>query len=665
MGVDPTTSDNASHAPPTRAPDPIDAPQPDIDVNRPTAEMSTITVQAPPFRASLGSPAVDLHDDRGAASAGKSYREEFGDFELLRVLGEGSFGRVYLARQVSLDRQVAVKISANRGSEARTLASLEHDHIVHVFSETIDLKRNQRVLCMQYVPGTTLERIIDALNKRERNSWSGQGILDAIDSLSQNPAVFHPAALRDRQLLAESDYFQAVCWFGARLAEALDYAHSQGVLHRDVKPANILVNQYGRPLLADFNISRQTAQVMRGDDVFGGTLGYMAPEHIDAFHPDGAAQRETVDKRCDIYSLGIVLFEMLTGRRPFDRSPAGQGQAESLKALAAFRRTQTPSPRDHRFDVPEVLDRVVARCLEPEADRRFQSAAEQAESLEGCRALRGAERELPAPGLLTASTIRHPFLFIALLALLPHVLGSLVNISYNAIQIVGRLSDAQQAAFGQMVLGYNLLVYPFCIWGLSRAALPLLRLRRDLRADPKMVDPNRFDAVRRRVLAWPLWIVALSCAGWLPGGIVFPLGISLLAGPVTSEVFIHFVISFWISGLIALTYSFFGIQFIALRVFYGRLWADARNFRSQARAELAPIRPRLGFFQVLSGAIPLFGAILLLSVGAEVSADRSFRILVTGLIGLGMAGFVLAMQLNNQIFRMLAAFAGIERSGKR
>src|SRR5262245_26215562 len=272
MSIDPTTNDDPLEPLVTRAPDQKDTPQPDIEARIPTAEMSTITVQAPPFRASLGSPVVD----RTVSSASKPHREEFEDFELLRVLGEGSFGKVYLARQVSLDRQVAVKISANRGSEARTLASLEHDHIVHVFSETIDLKCNQRVLCMQYVPGTTLERIIDALNKREPNSWSGQGVLDAIDSLSQNPAVFHPAALRDRQLLAESDYFQAVCWFGARLAEALDYAHSQGVLHRDVKPANILVNQYGRPLLADFNISHQAAQPVRADDVFGGTLGYMS-----------------------------------------------------------------------------------------------------------------------------------------------------------------------------------------------------------------------------------------------------------------------------------------------------------------------------------------------------------------------------------------------------
>src|SRR5205807_3135032 len=181
--------------------------------------------------------------------------QEVGDFRLLRVLGEGSFGRVFLAQQLSLDRQVALKVTVNRGSEARTLASLEHDHIVRVFSESVDPQRQLRLLCMQYVPGTTLERVIHALAERDRSTWNGQALLDVLDRLSGPASLFHPSMLRDRALLAEADWVQAVCWIGARLAEALDYAHGQGVLHRDVKPANILLSWYGRPLLADFNLS--------------------------------------------------------------------------------------------------------------------------------------------------------------------------------------------------------------------------------------------------------------------------------------------------------------------------------------------------------------------------------------------------------------------------
>src|SRR5947209_2496547 len=99
------------------------------------------------------------------------------DFELLRVLGEGSCGTVFLARQLSLDREVALKITANWGNEARTLASLEHDYIVHVFSEKVDPERDARLMCMQYVPGTTLQQIIKSLEGRPRHTLTGQAIL--------------------------------------------------------------------------------------------------------------------------------------------------------------------------------------------------------------------------------------------------------------------------------------------------------------------------------------------------------------------------------------------------------------------------------------------------------------------------------------------------------
>jgi hypothetical protein len=124
-------------------------------------------------------------------------------------------------------------------------------------------------------------------------------------------------------------------------------------------------------------------------------------------------------------------------------------------------------------------------------------------------------------------------------------------------------------------------------------------------------------------------------------------------------VFFHFLFSFTISGLIALTYSFFGVQYVTLRVFYSRLWYDAQDFRSRARLELAGVARKLWWFQLFSGAIPLLGAILLVSGGEETS-DRTFRVLVTGLIGLGMAGFALAVQANNLTVRTLAAFAGSE-----
>src|SRR5205085_865250 len=154
----------------------------------------------------------------------------------------------------------------------------------------------RRLLCMQYVPGATLAGIIEDLRGRGPAPWSGRTLLEAIDARNPHPGTFDPAALRDRDFLARADWVQAICRIGARLAEALAYAHAQGVLHRDLKPDNILINQYGRAMLADFNLSLDLHRVADpGRELFGGTLAYMAPEHLDALIHD--APRVVVDER--------------------------------------------------------------------------------------------------------------------------------------------------------------------------------------------------------------------------------------------------------------------------------------------------------------------------------------------------------------------------------
>lgn len=611
---------------------------------------------APPFVALLGAAGTGARTGEFPAVG-----QAIDDFELLQLLGEGSFGKVFLARQVSLNRLVALKVTANRGSEAQALAILEHDHIVRVFSETIDRQRDLRLLCMQYVAGTTLERVLDILGREERTGWAGRHVLEVIDRLSIYPTIFHPAALRDRELLADADHVQAVCRIGTQLAEALDYAHSQGVLHRDIKPANILLSPYGRALLADFSLSfRGCLDDETASRMLGGTLAYMAPEHLDAFNPAEALSAAAVDQRSDLYSLGVVLFEMLTGRRPFALRDLDGDPAETLREMAADRRGAPPSSRALLPEVPRVLDRVLRRCLDPQPERRYQTGLDLARALDGCHELQQVEQYLPAPGPVARRALAHPFRWVVILALLPQVLGSIVNMSYNALYIIDGLTAAQQAVFFHLVLGYNAVVYPLCLAITYRMLAPAIRNWRAL-ADVPDLDSARVDAARRNVLTWPQKVVALSCLGWLPGGLLFPVGIAVLSGPVGIDVFGHFLVSFTISGLIALTYSFFAVQFIVLRVLYPRLWLDAPQLRLTAGAELAALEPRLRLFQFLAGVIPLAGAILMVGVGAEVSGDRMFRLLVTGLICISMLGFGLAILVNKLLFQTLRVLTHPDR----
>src|SRR5207244_8803893 len=120
----------------------------------------------------------------------------------------------------------------------------------------------------QYGPGATLERLIQALAGRLPEQRDGRAILDILDAEDTGPVALDPTGLREREFLTGCDAIEAACWLGARLAEALAHAHGLGVLHRDVKPANVLVNRYGRTLLAHFNGAFTTRE--GGADLLGG-----------------------------------------------------------------------------------------------------------------------------------------------------------------------------------------------------------------------------------------------------------------------------------------------------------------------------------------------------------------------------------------------------------
>jgi hypothetical protein len=178
-------------------------------------------------------------------------------------------------------------------------------------------------------------------------------------------------------------------------------------------------------------------------------------------------------------------------------------------------------------------------------------------------------------------------------------------------------------------------------------------------------DPAEDAAARRLVLRLPVWAVLLSCFGWLPGALLFPLWIDSRAGPIPRDVTVHFIMSFTISGLIALTYSFLAIEYVALRVLYPALLSDAYDLRTVTQGELRGQGRRLGLAQLLAVLIPLLAAVLMVSVGPEEfskEAYRTFRLLVTSLIALGMAGLGVAMAVSRRLNDTLAALTGRERT---
>jgi len=587
-----------------------------------------------------------------------------GDFEIVGVLGRGGFGIVYLARQCSLDRQVALKVTAYQGSEGRNMAQLEHEHIVQVFSETVDPSGSQQLLCMQYVPGPTLAAVLDELRRRDRREWCGAALLEIVDRLTPYPAAFEPAALRCRAVLQDADWVDTVCWIGARLAEALAYAHQRGVLHRDIKPGNILVSQYGRPMLVDFNLALRPLAVARGSaDLFGGTLAYMAPEHLAAFNPADPTGPEAVGAAADLYALGLVLYEMVAGRPAFDALPAAGSPLEVLAALVAQRRRfvlTIPVP------CPPSLRQTIEHCLHPDPAGRCASGTELSAALEGCREFHAVEKAAVMERRIRQSMLRHPFRWLIVLALLPHAVGSVVNISYNLIRIVSHLTAAQQAIFVKFALAYNGIVYPLGLWLAFRVVWPVYLATSDTQSSPP-VKSARIDAARRQSLNWPLWAAGIACLGWLPGAVLFPAGLATLAPPLSLRESLHLGTSFVISGLIALTYSSLLVQCLVVCVFYRRLWIDLRSFRKKAVVELTPVPRRLRLFQIFAGLIPLCGAVLMVTIGPQeftATEYRSFRFLVTALIGLGMLGFQLAMvstQLLSQAIAVLTRTTEIER----
>jgi eukaryotic-like serine/threonine-protein kinase len=577
-----------------------------------------------------------------------------GEFVILGKLGEGAFGQVFLARQISLGREVALKVNhpgeggsdvgigsvpepgstpSSSRNEGQLLASLEHDHIVKVFSEFKDAASGRHGLCLQYVPGADLGTVIRRIHGGDRPPESGNAILAALDATRRGEIGFDPAALRDREALAVDDFAQAVCRIGARLAEALAFAHARGVLHCDIKPANILVTPYGRPMLADFNVAFDRTRHQACGGGIGGTITYMAPEHRAAVMGLPAGR---VDERCDVFSLGVVLHELATGQRPLP--PRLPGAVVNPKAKPS----EPPLDR-----VPRELAVVIRRCLETEPARRYQTAGELATALGGAQQLLAARRALAEPGAIGRWVTANPVWAMGIAGVIPHIIASVVNIAYNAVQI--HLDDAQQRVFVWLIVVYDSLAYLICF---GTACLLLWRINQRYAKLPRADGPD-IDELRRRVRVFGWWAIGCGVAGWLPGSLLFPLVIGMATSPLPGETFGHYIVSFTLGGLIGVVFSFLAVEYVVFRAMLPRLGNPDTYTPASMWAEIRPLTAPFGVFMLLACAIPMVGAVLLLVLGSG-EMSLGFRLLVAGLIGMGVAGVGIAERLTRKL-RTLAA----------
>jgi serine/threonine protein kinase len=578
-----------------------------------------------------------------------------GDFEIVELIGLGSLSHVFLARQISLDRLVALKATSACTHEAVMLARLEHDHIVRVFSEAIDGVTGMHLLCMQYVPGATLGAVIDFWNSRPQRQWSGRLLLESVGGKLAPPNdVEHNRNSGDKvDQLCHADLSETVCLLGRQLASALGFAHAQGVLHRDVKPANILLDRTGRAFLTDFNLS---LDARRDDCLFGGSCAYMAPEHLDAFALPDQDRQDRVDARSDVYSLGVVLYELATGRRPFLDAHEAASREEAASVMIAARRQAPRLPHLQNPCIAPPLSRVIQRALHPEPDRRFQSADALAAALDGARDLHRMAQRMPPPGLLTRAAKRRPVAVTAALALAPNALGVAIVLIYFALTLYGEFNEPQRQRFTAVAWGYTLVVFTLALLLTWAITSPKRRVWSALRRG-QSIDAQHADIARRRTVEMPLWGAGLALGGWLPGAIVFPVLMTPAFDGHIPGSLIQLGALFALCGCIGATYSYFASEFVDMRIGYLPMLREDDRPLVQARRDLAPVAPRIRRFQLFAGAMPLAAAACLLLMGPQESdpAASVFRALIGIAMALTASGFVLATRAANVLFASLAA----------
>jgi serine/threonine protein kinase len=342
----------------------------------------------------------------GQATADGRVPERLGDYRILREVGRGGMGIVYEAVQEALGRHVALKVLPYQAAadplrlqrfqgEARSAARLHHTNIVPVFD--VGECGGVHYYAMQFIRGQSLDEVLHELRrlragKGDRETLSGPNLTTSLAGslLSgefQAPQEAEPAgAPRPPEVVSEvspvvpavaseavqsplsgeadSPFYRSVARVGLQVAEALAYAHGQKVLHRDIKPGNLLLDTQGTVWVTDFGLAKEEGVSLTKSGDLVGTLRYMAPERF----------RGGTDPRSDLYGLGMTLYEVLALRPAFS-------ETDRLRLIEQIKHHEPPPPRHFDPAVPRDLETIVLKAIAKEPGQRYPSAAELAEDL--------------------------------------------------------------------------------------------------------------------------------------------------------------------------------------------------------------------------------------------------------------------------------------------
>jgi len=622
-----------------------------------------------PTRGDANRPAIDLPPEFFPNHLPAGYQVD--DFCIVAALGRGAFACVYLAQQLSMHRLVALKISIGLTSDAidfgesQTLARLDHPGIVRVFDQRRLEGRDAHLLYMQYLPGGTLAGVVervrmqcrsDAANDREVSSWSsdpeseltGRVLLDSVDEnlLSASQQVPEHSEVRD--WIATAPWPMVVAWIGVRLSRALHAAHGQGVFHRDVKPANVLLSAEGRPRLADFNVSfSQPASISPAsaspssastDDSavgsaggsIGGSIAYMSPEHLRAVAMlSGGATRSSpehefahefahdvahdVDARADVYSTGVLLWELWQGERPYLDEPPPVCGADwfarqiELRGQSPRMLSRTSSAKDLPSGSERVLEQVLRQAVAPDPADRPQTAEELSARLRLALFPEAARLFDPSADSWAGRCSRlSPWLVATAFILLPNIAAGFFNFLYNDVEIIQRHPELRPR-FLALANTVNWISFPLGGLLMIVIARPVAAAVAGARAG----QPNDGVAITRTIELGlrAAWIGGLL---WLAAAFVFPIVLVTGTPSLPPLGAVHFFGSLLICGGVAAVYPFFGLVVMATRIYYPCLVRKTMRDEEFDRHH-DDVRRWCARFLLAAAGIPLLGLALLLS----------------------------------------------------